>query len=60
MILTGFKSCLLIIKAAREANYGVDPVVRKIGNPENAIFQIKETKLYVPVVTLSMKMTQNF
>ena len=51
---------MLIIKAAREANYGVDPVVRKIGNPENAIFQIKETKLYVSVVTLSMKMTQNF
>ena len=51
---------MLIIKAAREANYGVDPVVRKIGNPENAIFQIKETKLYVPVVTLSMKMNKTF
>ena len=44
---------MLISKATREANYGVDPVVGKIDNPENAIFQITNTKLYVPVVTLS-------
>ena len=28
------------------------PNVNEIDNPENAIFQIKDTKLYVPVVTL--------
>ena len=37
----------------REDNYGTDPVVRKIDGPENAIFEITDTKLYVPVVTLS-------
>ena len=59
-ILTWFKNCVLINKATRQANYGADPVVRKIDNPENAIFKITDTKLYVPVVTLSKKMTQNF
>ena len=55
LILTWFKNCVLISKATREANHGVDPVVRKIDNPENATFQITDTKLYVPVVTLSKK-----
>ena len=59
-ILTWFKNCVLITKATRQANYGADPVVRKIDNPENAIFKITDTKLHVPVVTLSKKMTQNF
>ena len=53
LILTWFKNCVLISKAAREANEGADPVVRKIDNPENAKFKITDTKLYVPVVTLS-------
>ena len=44
---------MLISKATKEANYGADPVVHKIDNPENATFQITDTKLYVPVVTLS-------
>ena len=44
---------MLIIKATREANYGTNPVVYEIDNPENAKFQITDTKLYVPVVTLS-------
>ena len=52
-ILNWFKNCVLITKATR-------PVVRKIDNPENAIFKITDTKLDVPVVTLSKKMTQNF
>ena len=55
LILTWFKNCVLISKATKEANYGADPVVRKIDNPENAIFQITDTKLYVSVVTLSKK-----
>ena len=39
LILTWFKNSVLI-------NYEID-------NPENAIFQITDTKFYVPVVTLS-------
>ena len=51
--LTWFKNCVLIGKSIREADYDVDPDVYQIDNPENAIFEIKDTKLYVPVVTLS-------
>ena len=53
LVLTWFKICLLIDKLTRGANYGADPIVRKIDNPKNATFQITDTKLYVPVVTLS-------
>ena len=53
LILTWFKNCVLIDKLTRDANYGADPIVHKIDNPENATFQITDTKLYVPVVTLS-------
>ena len=53
LILTWFKNCVLIDKLTRDANYGADPIVCKIDNPENATFQITDTKLYVSVVTLS-------
>ena len=53
LILTWFKNCVLIDKSTREVNYAVESNVYQIDNPENAIFQIKDTKLYVPVVTLS-------
>ena len=53
LILTWFKNCVLIDKSTREADYDVDPNVREIDNPENAIFKITDIKLYVPVVTLS-------
>ena len=53
LILTWFKNCVLIDKSAIDTNYNGDLVVRKIDNPENAIFQKTGTKLYVPVVTLS-------
>ena len=46
---------MLISKATREANYGANPAVYEIGNPENATFQITDTKLNVSVVTLSNK-----
>ena len=52
LILTWFENCVLIDKSTREANYNA-PIVREIDNPENAIFEITDTKLYVPVVTLS-------
>ena len=53
LILNWIKSCVLIIKATRDANYDVDTNVHEINNPENGTFQITDTKLYVPVVTLS-------
>ena len=53
LILTWFKNCVLIDKSTREANYGADPNVYEIDNPEDAILKIKGTKLYVPVVSLS-------
>ena len=53
LIFTWFKNCVLIDKSTREADYDADPNVYQIDNPENAIFEIKDTKLYVPVVTLS-------
>ena len=53
LILTWLKNCVLIEKLTRDANYNENLVVRKIDNPENAIFQIADTKLHVPVVTLS-------
>ena len=43
---------MLISKSTRDADYNA-PIDRKIDVPENAIFQITDTKLYVPVVTLS-------
>ena len=44
---------MLISIATREADYEINPVVYEINNPKNATFQITDTKLYVPVVTLS-------
>ena len=44
---------MLIDKITRDADYNVDLDVREINNPEDAIFQITDTELYVPVVTLS-------
>ena len=55
LILTWFKNFILINKSTRDVDYDVDPIVHKIDNPENATFQITDTKLYVPVVTLSKK-----
>ena len=53
LILTWFKNCVLIDKLTRDADYRANPCVSEINNPEDAIFQITDTKLYVPVVTLS-------
>ena len=51
--LTWSENCVLTSKAPREANPDADPAVAGISNPTNATFKIKDTKLYVPVVTLS-------
>ena len=55
LILTWFKNCVLIDKLTRDADYGAHPRISEINNPENAIFQITDTRLYVPVATLSKK-----
>ena len=54
LILTWFKNCVLIDKLTRDADYD-EPINRKVDIPENAMFQITDTKLYVPVVTLSIE-----
>ena len=51
--MTWFKNCVLIDKLTAEADYGANPDVYEIDNPKNAIFEITDTKLRVPVVTLS-------
>ena len=56
LILTWYKNCVLINKFTRDADHDADPIVYEIDNPENAIFQITDTKLYVPVVTYQKKM----
>ena len=55
LILTRSENFVLTSKATRNAVpvQGGNPAVSKINNPTNAIFQITEAKLYVPVVTLS-------
>ena len=53
LILTWFRNCVLINKSTRDADYGANPIVHEIDNPEDATFQITDIKLYVPVVTLS-------
>ena len=42
----------LINKSRGDDDYGADPIVHEIDNPEDATFEITDTKLYVPVVTL--------
>ena len=45
LILTWSKNCVLINKLTRGADYDPGPIVYEIDNPENAIFQITDTKL---------------
>ena len=53
MTLTWSENCVITSKTTREADPDADPAVAGINNLTNAIFKIKNTKLYVPVVTLS-------
>ena len=52
LILASFKNCVLIDKLTRDVDYD-EPIDRKIDIPENATFQITDTKSYVPVVAFS-------
>ena len=53
LTLTWSLNCELTSKATRDANPDVDPAVVEINNPTNSSFPIIETKLCIPVVTLS-------
>ena len=48
-----FENCALTSKATRETNPNANPVIIGVNNPRNAVFEITDCKLYVPVVTLS-------
>ena len=58
LILTWSENCVLISKATRDAvpAQGVNPAVTRVNKLTNAT----ETKLYVPVVTLSTKNDNTF
>ena len=62
LILTWSQKCVLTSKATRNAvpAQGRSPAVTAVNNPTNATSQIKDTKLYVPVVTLSTEDDNNF
>ena len=64
LILTWSENCVLKSKAQRNKFIGSgsdeNPQFSEINNPANAIFKITDTKLYVPVVTLSTKDDNNF
>ena len=55
LTLTWSENCVITSKAHRRgvATQGNNPVEDGIDNPTGAIFKIKDTKFYVPVVTLS-------
>ena len=52
LTLTWFRNCIITSKAYRE-EVGGDTPVDEINNTTNPTFKITDTKLYVPVVTLS-------
>ena len=62
LILTWSENCVLTSKSTRDAVPAQtgNPAVTRVNNPTNAIFKITDTKLYVPVVTLSTKDDNNF
>ena len=60
LILTWSETCVLTSKATRDADPDANPAVAAIDNPTNATFKITDTKLYVPVVTLSTEDDNNF
>ena len=62
LTLTWSENCILtdITTQTARAAQGDNPARERIDAPTNAIFKITDTKLYVPVVTLSTKDDNNF
>ena len=59
LILTWFEYFVITSKVTRDADPNANPAVAAINNPTNAAFKITDTKLYVPVVTLSTEDDNN-
>ena len=55
LILTWSENYVITSKTARDVDPDTDPAVAAVNNLTNATFQIKDTNLYIPVVTLSAK-----
>ena len=53
LTLTWSENCVLTSKATRDNDPNANAPVAAISNRTNATFKMKDTKLYVPVVTLS-------
>ena len=53
LILTWSENCVLTNKTTRDTDPDADPAVIAVTNPTNAKFKMTDTKVYVPVVTLS-------
>ena len=53
LILTRTENCVITSKTTKDAILVTNPSTSAINNPTNATFQITDTKLYAPVVTLS-------
>ena len=55
MILTQSENCVITSKATRDANPDANPAVAAVNNLTSTTFKITDTKLYVPVITLSIE-----
>ena len=53
LTLAWSQNCVLTSRVYREVNPDADPAVAGINNTTNATFKTKDTKLCVPLVTLS-------
>ena len=53
LILTWSENCVITSKATRDADPDANPALAETNIPSGATFEIKVTKFYVPVVTLS-------
>ena len=59
-ILIWSENCVLTSKATRDANLNTNPAVTAIDNPTNVTLEIKDMKLYVSAVTLSIENDKQF
>ena len=55
LTLTWSENSVLTSQATRDADTNADPAVAETENPTKTAFKIKDTKLYVSVVSLSTK-----
>ena len=52
LILTRFENCVLTAIITQTGDPNADAAVEEIRAPTNTTFKTKDTKLYVPIVTL--------